>query len=194
MNINLNSNIPGYSYTFKNKNETADELKTPQETSEDKKTEEKDSIGITELTKGERAQVIDLQARDTEVKAHEAAHQGGGGGAATYTYQQGPDGKMYAIGGEVPISLESGSSPEETIANAQQVIAAATAPANPSSQDMSVAASAKSMIIKAQQEKAKELIDQTEGRETYKVESIKGADIESKEEGINPLSSLDISA
>jgi len=194
MNISLNSSIPGYNYTLKSKDETPDEIKTPKELEEEEKSDNENTIGVKELSEGEKEQVIDLQARDAEVKAHEAAHQGGGGGAATYTYQQGPDGKMYAIGGEVSISLESGSTPEETIANAQQVIAAATAPANPSSQDMAVAASAKSMIIKAQQEKAKELIDEAEGKEAYKVASIKGADVQSNEEGMNPLSSLNISA
>jgi len=197
MDISLNSAIPGYSYTLQNKNDVnSDELKSADELKEEKKSSQKDTIGIKELTEGEKTQVLDLQARDAEVKAHEAAHQGGGGGAATYTYQQGPDGKMYAIGGEVPISLETGSTPEETIANAMQVIAAATAPANPSSQDMAVAASAKSMIIKAQQEKAKELIQETEGHETYKKES-KSKDyfgVNSNPKGTNSNLGLDISA
>ncbi len=196
MNISLNSSIPGYNYTLQSKEGTSTELKSSKELKEEPKQDKKDTIGIKELSEGEKAQVIDLQARDAEVKAHEAAHQGGGGGAATYTYQQGPDGKMYAIGGEVPISLKTGSTPEETIANAMQVIAAATAPANPSSQDMSVAASAKSMIIKAQQEKANELMEATEGYDTYKKEVASNASFggDSNPGGTNPLSSLDISA
>ena len=196
MNISLNSSIPGYSYTFKGKEDVdSTELKSSDEVEQEHDVAQEDTLGIKELSEGEKAQVVDLQARDAEVKAHEAAHQGGGGGAATYTYQQGPDGKMYAIGGEVPISLETGSTPEETISNAMQVIAAATAPANPSAQDMAVAASAKSMIIKAQQEKVRELLDQSEGRETYKAQEVSNnSKVDSNVEGTNPLASLDISA
>ena len=195
MDLSFNSSIPGYSYTFQGKEESSDGLKSAEDVKEEKDAKQKNTIGIKELSKGEKAQVIDLQSRDAEVKAHEAAHQSGGGGAATYTYQQGPDGKMYAIGGEVPISLETGSTPNETIANALQVIAAATAPANPSSQDMAVAASAKSMIIKAQQQKVQELAQQTEGKKTYETQSIKNdAGEDANPEGTNPLESFNISA
>ena len=114
--------------------------------------------------------VRDLQTRDTKVKTHEAAHQAAGGGmtgAASYTYQQGPDGKMYAIGGEVPISVKSGATPEENIANARQVIAAAMAPANPSPQDYAVASSARVMQIKAEQQLAREKLEEITGTKAY---------------------------
>ena len=127
------------------------------------------------LTTDEERVVRDLQSRDSEVKAHEAAHQAAGGGmtgAATYTYQQGPDGKMYAIGGEVSIATAEGSTPQEKIANARQVAAAAMAPANPSPQDYAVASSARVMEMKAQQELAK--------LELEKVADSKGYDDSSK--------------
>ena len=183
MDISFNSSVPGYSYTLQAKEDKSSEVESSEKSSQ-----------VEELSKSEKALVTELQSRDAEVKAHEAAHQGGGGGAATYTFQQGPDGKMYAIGGEVSISLKTGSTPEETIANAMQVIAAATAPANPSSQDMSVAASAKSMMIKAQQEKIKELMESTQGHDTYKEQSVKGIEVDSNKEETNPLMTLDISA
>lgn len=112
-----------------------------------------------ELSQDEQQEVAKLQARDAEVKTHEAAHQAAGGGmtgGASYTYQQGSDGKMYAIGGEVSIDMPSGSTPEEVMASAQQVIASALAPADPSSQDLSVAASARAIMMDAQNEKTKE--------------------------------------
>lgn len=115
-----------------------------------------------ELKLDEKRVVYELQARDTEVRAHESAHQAAGGGmtgGANFSYERGPDGKMYAVGGEVSISMPKGSTPEEVISNAQQVIAAALAPADPSAQDMSVASSARAMMIQAQQEKAKETYD-----------------------------------
>jgi len=88
-------------------------------------------------------------------------------GAASYTYQQGPDGKMYAIGGEVPISMKAGSTPEETIANARQIATAAMAAGNPSPQDFAVASSARVMEMKAQQQVARELQEELLGQETY---------------------------
>ena len=50
--------------------------------------------------------VRELQQSDAEVRRHEAAHAAAGGefaGAPTFTYQTGPDGKRYAVGGEVSI-------------------------------------------------------------------------------------------
>ena len=127
-----------------------------------------------ELTPSEKQQVAKLQATDTEVRAHEAAHQAAGGGlagGASFSYTRGPDGKMYAVAGEVPISMEEGSSPQETIANARKVEAAAMAPANPSPQDYSVASSARMLEMKAQQQLAKEKqqeLEKTQNVATYK--------------------------
>lgn len=98
-----------------------------------------------ELTEGEREQVRELAARDREVRAHEQAHKAAGGdlaGSPSYEYEQGPDGKRYAVSGEVSISLRGGNTPEETASNARRVRAAALAPAHPSGQDLAVAASA----------------------------------------------------
>lgn len=87
-----------------------------------------------------------LSARDAEVRAHEAAHASVGGqfaGPANFSFQRGPDGIDYAVGGEVRISVPSGGpSPESTLQALQQVRAAALAPASPSEQDRQVAAQA----------------------------------------------------
>lgn len=152
--------------------------------------EGKKSKSDNELSQDEKRLVFDLQARDAEVRAHEAAHQSGGAstGGATYTYQQGPDGKMYAIGGEVSVSFQSGSTPQETIANAQAVIASALAPADPSGQDMAVASSAMVMMMKAQQQLAREAQEAATGKETYKNEADKNNTTQ------EDLSKLDIPA
>ncbi|WP_372998652.1 putative metalloprotease CJM1_0395 family protein [Sulfurimonas sp.] len=158
--------------------------KTPQEKKlakeEEKKAVEK-SKDTKELSQDEKRLVLDLQSRDAEVRAHESAHQSGGAstGAATYTYQQGPDGKMYAIGGEVSVSFQSGSTPQETIANAQAVIASALAPADPSGQDLAVASSAMVMMMKAQQQVAREAQEAVMGKETYKNEADNNSSISS---------------
>ncbi len=135
--------------------------------------EGKSALNRDKLSSDEQRQLSQLQSRDTEVKAHEAAHQSGGGavGGATYTYEQGPDGKMYAIGGEVPVSFREGSTPQETIANAKAVISSALAPADPSGQDMAVASSATLMMIKAQQELTRETNEKISGIQTYQNES-----------------------
>lgn len=107
------------------------------------------------LTPDQQRVVAQLQNRDAEVRAHEAAHQAVGGalaGGASFSYQTGPDGRRYAIGGEVPVNLSSGRTPQETIQRMQQVKAAALAPANPSSADLAIAAAASQMAAQAQTE------------------------------------------
>lgn len=110
-----------------------------------------------DLDPATKEQITKLEARDREVRAHEAAHKSAAGslagGAATFEYERGPDGKLYAVGGEVQISTSKGRSPEETIQKARQVRAAALAPAQPSGQDMAVAARAASMEQQAAKEK-----------------------------------------
>lgn len=183
MNVGLNTLYDiGSNYSIKlNEKETLvyedDEtvIKNPQkkklDEEQDKKVKEaKETLSSDELSEDEERLVKELQARDAEVRAHEAAHQAAGGGltgAASYTYQQGPDGKMYAIGGEVSISMSTGSTPQETIANARKIAAAAMAPGDPSPQDYSVAASARVMEMKAQQQLAKQQQEEMLGISNY---------------------------
>jgi len=87
--------------------------------------------------------------------AHQAAG-GGFAGAPSYKKVKGPDGKEYAVAGEVPIKIVKGKTPEETIKNMQQIKAAALAPADPSPQDLKVAQTADMIAAKAQQELSQE--------------------------------------
>ncbi len=109
----------------------------------------------------EQAETAKLKKRDQEVRSHEQAHLAAAGGlargGATFSFQRGPDGKQYAIGGEVNIDTSPVSgNPQATIRKAQQIRAAALAPANPSSQDRAVAASASALEAEAQREIQKE--------------------------------------
>ncbi len=107
------------------------------------------------LNDAEEKQVEELKQRDREVRAHEQAHARVGGayaGSASYTFQQGPDGTRYAVGGEVSIDTSSERTPEATIRKMQVVIRAATAPAEPSSQDLKVAQQARAQLSAAQAE------------------------------------------
>ncbi|NNE43760.1 MAG: hypothetical protein HKN12_06110 [Gemmatimonadetes bacterium] len=125
-----------------------------------------DSANPLHLTESEKAHVQELRARDAEVRAHENAHASAGGGLAgapSYEFQQGPDGRQYAVGGEVPIQVKEGATPEETLRIANQVRAAALAPANPSSADMAVAASASSLEMKARAEQSEQRMAELNG-------------------------------
>ncbi len=100
-------------------------------------------------------QVQKLKQTDTNVRQHEAAHQAAGGahaGSASFTYTRGPDGKTYATAGEVQVDISAASEPAQTIAKMEQVKAAALAPADPSPQDLRVAAQADAQKLKAQSE------------------------------------------
>lgn len=104
----------------------------------------------------EEQEIKNLQQRDQEVKAHERAHASVGGtttGAPSYSYEIGPDGKKYAVSGEVSVDLSKvPGNPSATITKMQKVHAAALAPINPSAQDARVAALATKAILEAQTE------------------------------------------
>ncbi|MDV2077726.1 putative metalloprotease CJM1_0395 family protein [Marinobacter xestospongiae] len=114
----------------------------------------------TQLTEAELKELTKLKARDREVRAHETAHQSVGGqyaGAPSYTYQRGPDGAQYAVGGEVSIDIAPvEGDPQATIDKMRIVRAAALAPAEPSSQDRAVAAEATQILLQAQVEQSRE--------------------------------------
>lgn len=98
------------------------------------------------LTKSEMALIRELQKADQAVKAHEMAHVAAAGGyargGASFSYQRGPDGQNYAIGGEVQIDTGKEATPEATIQKMQIIRQAALAPVDPSPQDQRVAAHA----------------------------------------------------
>ena len=108
------------------------------------------------LNQAEAREVAQLQRTDVEVRAHEQAHLTAAGhyarGGATFDYKEGPDGKRYAVAGEVAIDTSREADPAKTISKMAVVRAAALAPANPSPQDRRVAAKATSLITDAQTE------------------------------------------
>ncbi len=87
-----------------------------------------------------------LKKRDREVRTHEQAHLAAAGryagGGAHYTTQKGPDGRAYAVSGEVPIDTGRENSPEATISKMETIKRAALAPQNPSPADRRIAAEA----------------------------------------------------
>jgi hypothetical protein len=108
------------------------------------------------LDQEELKQLQQLKRRDTEVRTHEQAHLSAAGryarGGASFTYQKGPDGAAYAIGGEVGIDVAKAATPEATITKMQAIKRAALAPADPSGADKRIAAQANVKEAQARQE------------------------------------------
>ncbi|GGD77097.1 putative metalloprotease CJM1_0395 family protein [Lacimicrobium alkaliphilum] len=107
----------------------------------------------------EQRDVKELKERDREVRTHEQAHASVGGqyaGSPSYEFETGPDGQRYAVGGEVSIDVSKEAEPEETLRKMQQVRSAALAPAEPSPQDLRVAAEAQQKSSEARQDIAEE--------------------------------------
>ncbi len=141
-----------------------------------------------ELSPEELTMLRELQARDREVRAHEQAHVSAGGqavsGGIRYSYQTGPDGKEYAVGGEVSIDTAPvPGDPDATLEKARTVRQAALAPASPSPQDQQVAARAAQLEADARLEKQEQERDGEQGSVTPQ------AGIEAKEpERVPPAS------
>ena len=112
--------------------------------------------GLLDLTTAEQRVVDQLQQRDREVKTHELAHLASASqyarGGPTYSYQTGPDGRRYAVGGEVAIDLGKEQTPEQTAEKMRLVKRAAMAPAEPSTTDRRIAATATAIEMEARRE------------------------------------------
>ncbi|BBM85911.1 putative metalloprotease CJM1_0395 family protein [Candidatus Uabimicrobium amorphum] len=120
---------------------------------------------ISEMNMSEKRKLEKLKLRDQEVRTHEQAHVAAGGkyikSAIHYDYQVGPDGRKYAVGGNVKIDSQPvPNQPQETIAKMQVVRKAALAPAQPSSADHQVAQKASSEEAKARQELAQKKLEE----------------------------------
>jgi hypothetical protein len=108
------------------------------------KSKEVKSNNYDDLSVSEKKIVDKLKQIEQEVRAHEQAHITSGGGlvrgGASYTYQSGPDGKKYVVGGEVQIDTSVNTDDlQGAINRMRQVRQAALAPVDPSAQDKAVA-------------------------------------------------------
>jgi len=135
----------------------------------------------------EQRMISELRARDREVRAHEAAHTAAGGSLVvsgpSFTYQKGPDGRSYAIGGEVQIDVSPVSGePEATLKKSEQIRRTALAPADPSAQDMRVASNANQLAGRARVEIA------VQRREEAMIEE-KQDELETEQEEANQIQS-----
>lgn len=125
-----------------------------------------------------------LKAWEDHVKQHERQHQLAGGdcaGAPSYTYTTGPDGKRYISGGEVTMYVPSGNSLEDSEVALERVKRAASAPADPSPQDLKTAAmaSAKQASIRMNiaKKQAKEAYNESRHQE-LQLKELKGEHVD----------------
>lgn len=134
-----------------------DSKEKKQATSDDDNADSSDSN--TQKNQKEALAIKELKDRDTEVRTHEQAHKSAGGqyaGAPAFDMTKGPDGENYATGGHVNIDVSPiADDPQATINKMSQIKSAALAPAEPSSQDLKVAAKADSVAAAARSELAK---------------------------------------
>lgn len=119
----------------------------------------------TELSESEEAEVEELKDRDQEVRQHEQAHMAAAGPYSrgmSLDYTTGPDSKRYVTFGHVDIDTSPVSGdPGATIAKAQVIQRAASAPAEPSSQDKKVESQARSMEMKAREDLREEQLEES---------------------------------
>jgi len=151
-------------------NQTTNTDQTAGQTDEQKK---QATVESTEQRKEQQQIQVDqkairnLAATDRRVRAHEQAHASVGGslaGAPSFTFTTGPNGVRYAVGGEVSIDTSGvPGNPQATLKKAEQVARAALAPADPSSTDQRVAASAQALASKARLETAQLAAQKIEG-------------------------------
>jgi hypothetical protein len=155
----------------------ANDAQTQDSGRETEQTPQSRSATNQEISEEDQVVLDQLKARDREVRVHEAAHAAVGGryaGSPSLQYARGPDGRNYAVGGEVSISTSPvAGDPQATIEKARVIRAAALAPAEPSSQDRRVAAEAAQMEIEAQAELRAMQSENTEQEEARKAEQEK---------------------
>ena len=167
---------------------TGDTGKTDSFQAEDTSTQT-NSVGKT-LSEDEQKKLEKLKARDLEVRQHEQAHQRAGAGIAgqpVYTYEAGPDGKQYAVGGSVSVDMSEGATPEATITKAGQIRRTALAPKDPSQQDMKIAQEASQMELEARSEL---MADAQKVSKAYaSVQNISASKTPSSAQGVTQVSS-----
>ena len=135
---------------------TEPQTSNSQDDSAEKQVEQQVKDKQQQIEQAEIKQIDQLAQRDTEVKTHEQAHAAVGGSLAqspSYQYEKGPDGRRYAVDGEVNIDVSTvDGDAQATLTKMQKVYAAAMAPVQPSMADIRVAAQALQNMNEAKKE------------------------------------------
>ena len=162
------------------------------ESRQDSTRSEKSSTGSSN---GEKAQLSELQQRDSEVRTHEQQHMASAGsyamGGIKYDYEIGPDGHLYAVGGHVDLDTSAiPGNPEATIRKAQVLRASALAVGDPSSADAGVAQAAVRLEMSARAEIAQKQASVSEentraASSSSKVAAAYGSNVSSQKKGLS---------
>lgn len=85
-----------------------------------------------------------FKEKDAQIKAHEQSHAANAPtvGGISYNYQQGPDGKMYAVGGSVRLDVSMPQDPKSAELKLEQLKKSALSVDDPSGADMTIASQA----------------------------------------------------
>lgn len=154
-----------------NPDESSETSRPVAETEPSKEAQNKNS---DQADREQLAKITELSKRDREVRAHEQAHASVGGryaGAPSLSYERGPDGRLYAVSGEVAIDTSPiPNDPQATLEKALTVQRAALAPSDPSAADRSIASKAAAI---AGQARAEILIDNPDKTESSAASSEK---------------------
>ncbi|HVY99974.1 MAG TPA: putative metalloprotease CJM1_0395 family protein [Dongiaceae bacterium] len=138
------------------------------------------ATGPGRLSPAEKRAVAELQERDREVRNEEERHKAAAGkfaGQPQYVYRRGPDGKLYAVEGKVPVNVNVTGTAEDRTAALRRVEAAAVSVQSPSSGDFKAVATAATAIT-AQQDPARPSDAQrrAEAEEAYRARQAAAAD------------------
>lgn len=165
---------------------------------------EEPSVSQRQREEQDSRQIQNLVARDREVRSHEQAHASAGGryaGPPSFAYTRGPDGRSYATSGEVSIDVSPvPNDPEATLRKMELVQRAALAPAEPSAQDLRVAAQAQAQAAQARAElnqlqreqQAAEQAERKDRRERAEEEKGVKDKSEKTEQSLPPAPSLEL--
>ena len=156
MRMDISSSLPSFTPYSASRTERRDNPETESKSAESERRSSGQDAARPLDDPQVRAEIRKLAQRDREVRTHEQAHASVGGsyaGAPTYTFKRGPDGRNYAVGGEVSIDVSPvAGNPQATLRKMEIVRRAALAPAEPSPQDRQVAAEATQRALQARAE------------------------------------------
>jgi hypothetical protein len=142
----------------------------------------------------DKAVIQNLAQRDREVKNHERIHASIGGAfasAPSFDFQKGPDGQLYAVGGDVSIDTSAvAGDPRATLEKAQVIIRAALSVPEPSVQDRRVAAQARVMATEAQAEMA---LLESKNEKSTQTDEVDAADKPSRSNDVKNEKEIDAS-
>jgi hypothetical protein len=115
----------------------------------------------SQVSAADERQVEELRRKDREARAREQAIRAAAGnlsaGRSNYTYQVGPDGRLYVVESEVQFDTsEVPGDPEATLRKAEQLQRAALSTGDASPDDRAVAAMAAMMAARARQQLLKD--------------------------------------